>query len=539
MKSAVARRSETRAFYGTSHALQPKPMGDPNSNQLAHSVQSVMQWMGARNDTSESAGESSGLAAALGNPLSMLPSFSANHFSATPQPKEASRFEAFRRLAQLRAAGEQVFLPRLLTGESRRAHVRQTIREDHRERIDQEKLEAKAKFNKLANSFYSFFRGTSLLFYRDMAGEDAWMPTVLTLGDIHPENFGVMPSSDNTPIFGVNDFDEAYYAPFSWDLKRGATGFTIAARCHGVSKKRCDDVVRALVHGYITGLEDFARDDSESEYQVRLDNSPPLIHALLCRAQRSREKWLRKYLGEKRAGFVASHKLVPQRSAIKEFQEVMNRYRQESHIRLPRRAGDLVVKDVARKKGSGTASLGLPRYYILIEGPSKDGTDDLILEMKRARRSSLAGLAPQSQYQDDSEEGAEADRVVRAQAVHLVGGDPFYGVVNYGGASFLVRERSPYKSEIELDGLSDSEWCTYASCCGRSLAQAHALADEAGPIEDDIEPIILEAIGNRAVFAQDIVRFARETAARLKKDHERFRRDHALGAFESIDRVYE
>lgn len=48
-----------------------------------------------------------------------------------------------------------------------------------------------------------------------MAGDDAWMPTVLTLGDVHPENFGVMPNADNVPIFSVNDFDEAYYAPFT------------------------------------------------------------------------------------------------------------------------------------------------------------------------------------------------------------------------------------------------------------------------------------------------------------------------------------
>ena len=120
-------------------------------------------------------------------------------------------------------------LPRMLDGHDRRAHVRQTIREDHRVRIANRNEEADAKFAKLDGSLFSFFRGTCLLFYRDIAGEDAWMPTVLTLGDVHPENFGVMPSVDDVPIFGSNDFDEAFYAPFTYDLKRGATGFMIAA----------------------------------------------------------------------------------------------------------------------------------------------------------------------------------------------------------------------------------------------------------------------------------------------------------------------
>ena len=113
-----------------------------------------------------------------------------------------SRYDAFEALARSRAAGEVVPLPRFLSGHDRRVHVRQTVREDHQHRITAGSDDARAKFDKLAGSLFSFFRGTSLLFYRDMAGEDAWMPTVLCLGDVHPENFGVMPSADNVPCFG-------------------------------------------------------------------------------------------------------------------------------------------------------------------------------------------------------------------------------------------------------------------------------------------------------------------------------------------------
>lgn len=126
----------------------------------------------------------------------------------------ASRFEVFAQLAEAWAAGEVVPLPRHLMGDDRRLHVRQTLREDHQFRIANRSEDAETKFDKLAGSLFSFFRGTSLLFYRDMAGEAARMPTVLALGDVHPENFDVMPNSDNVPIFAANDFDEAYFAPF-------------------------------------------------------------------------------------------------------------------------------------------------------------------------------------------------------------------------------------------------------------------------------------------------------------------------------------
>lgn len=41
------------------------------------------------------------------------------------------------------------------------------------------------------------------------------------------------------------------------------------------------------------------------------------------------------------------------------------------------------VKSVARRLAAGTGSLGTPRFYLLIEGPSADQDDDVILDVKR------------------------------------------------------------------------------------------------------------------------------------------------------------
>src|SRR6056297_1536459 len=187
----------------------------------------------------------------------------------------ASRVEDFRRLAAAAANGEFILLPRLLSGNTRRLHVRQTLREDHHLRISRRAPDAAAKFDKLADSLFSFFRGTALLFYRDMAGEDAWMPTVLALGDVHPGNFGVMPNADNTPIFSVNDFDEAYYAPFTWDLKRGAVGFMIAAEVEGEFKRKQQiKIVRRFIRGYVEDMQRLAKEGTEQDEEMRFDNAP-------------------------------------------------------------------------------------------------------------------------------------------------------------------------------------------------------------------------------------------------------------------------
>jgi len=453
-------------------------------------------------------------------------------------PVVATRVETFRRLAEAVAAGEFVLQPRMLTGFDRRLHVRQTLREDHRTRIAASSEEAAIKFDTLSESLFSFFRGTALLFYRDMAGDDAWMPTVLTLGDVHPENFGVMPNADNVPIFSVNDFDEAYYAPFTWDIKRGAVGFLIAAETEGdLKRKHRITIVRRFVQGYIDAMQRLAHEGTERDEEMRFDNAPKLIRKLLEDADERRAKWLADdYLDEMKRGFRATEELVPISSRREEFQAITDRLVRENDISVPERArvkgeNGMHIKDVAIRRGQGTASLGLNRYYVLIEGPARDGTDDLIIEYKQARRSALAGLVPPSAYEMDS----RAERISHAQGVHLVRGDVFYGHVEFDGLSYMSRERAPFRDDIDLDDLSRSQWKDYAGICGRVLAHVHALSDEAGRIDHDVEPAIINAIGPPALFVEDMVEYAVEAADRVRRDHALFREDHARGAFTRLD----
>ncbi len=439
-----------------------------------------------------------------------------------------SRAEAFRQLARRRARGEMVLLPRQLTGNDRRLHVRETLREDHHDRIAQHSEGAAAKFDKLAGSLYSFFRGTCLLFYRDLAGEDATMPTVFALGDVHPGNFGIMPSAGNVPIFGVNDFDEAYYAPFTWDLKRGAVGFLLAAAesGHGPSRRRA--VVRHFLWGYVEAIGRFARDGTEGDHQVRRDNAPELIRALFEDAAQDRCTWLAEdYHDEYGRGFRADDELVPVTGRRAEFQALVDRLVSEGPVAVPPRAADMRVKDVAVRLGQGTASLGLTRYYVLVEGARANTTDDLVIEFKQARRSALAGLTPPSEYDSDG----RGRRVIRAQRAQLVNGDVFSGAVEFEDRSFVTRERSPFRDDVDLDDLSKKEWKVYARTCGRALAHAHALVDEAGDVVGDVEPQIIAAIGPPDLFVDDVLRFAQEAADRVRADHEHFRADHALDAF--------
>jgi uncharacterized protein (DUF2252 family) len=454
---------------------------------------------------------------------------------ATP---EQDRKKAFFNHAQDRANGHEIFPPYLLPKEERRQYIRKTLREDHQYRIHNKPEGAQAKFEKLARSPFTFFRGSALLFYRDHCGSDGHLPKVFTIGDVHPENFGVMPNKNGAPFFGVNDFDEAYIAPFSYDVKRGVLGFYLVSLEAGRKKKHCKKAAKSFVKGYLKGLKEFARDDREKWHEYRIDNSPKMIKKLLKESQTSREKWLAEIVDLKNCSFIPGEEIVPMSNEKEAFQKVIDKYLQDNEglVDSNRENKDFFrVLDVAVKKGSGTASLGMDRFFILIDGNNSDDPGTcVILELKETRESALTGLVPGEKKKTGK---TESKKIVQAHEVHLAAGDPYYGQATYDGRDFLVRERSPYKDEIDVDDLNKKEMNEYAEICGKTLAQTHARSDEdTGIMKGNAEEQILSSIVER-LFIRDMVAFAKVSCRRLLKDYELFKKDYNLGAFNFVGKL--
>ena len=67
------------------------------------------------------------------------------------------------------------------------------------------------------------------------------VPQILSVGDLHVENFGTWRDSDGRLIWGINDFDEAAVYPYTMDLVRLATSAVLAP-----GKAAGNDVQRML-----------------------------------------------------------------------------------------------------------------------------------------------------------------------------------------------------------------------------------------------------------------------------------------------------
>jgi hypothetical protein len=84
------------------------------------------------------------------------------------------------------------------------------------------------------------------------------VPHILSVGDLHVENFGTWRDTDGRLVWGVNDFDEACVYPYTMDLVRLATSALLAARENRLTMKAKESAA-AILAGYESGMEEGGR----------------------------------------------------------------------------------------------------------------------------------------------------------------------------------------------------------------------------------------------------------------------------------------
>jgi hypothetical protein len=113
------------------------------------------------------------------------------------------------------------------------------------------------KHQRMAESPFPFLRAT---YYRwvqrwpEVCPELAAAPSVLSVGDLHIENFGTWRDAEGRLIWGVNDFDEACPLPYTHDLVRLAASAILAIRENHLAldpQEACD----AILAGYHAMLD--------------------------------------------------------------------------------------------------------------------------------------------------------------------------------------------------------------------------------------------------------------------------------------------
>ena len=92
-------------------------------------------------------------------------------------------------------------------------------------------------------------------------------PNVLAVGDLHIENFGTWRDAEGRLVWGVNDFDEACYLPYTNDLVRLAASTLLAgesSQMHLSSARACEAILAGYTEALKAGGKPFVLEENDS-----------------------------------------------------------------------------------------------------------------------------------------------------------------------------------------------------------------------------------------------------------------------------------
>ncbi|GGR26344.1 hypothetical protein GCM10010497_30850 [Streptomyces cinereoruber] len=395
----------------------------------------------------------------------------------------------------------------------------------------------RVKFRKMAGSAFAFYRGTACLFYADLEGEarggpylDGRTGRVWIHGDLHAENFGTYMDANGRLIFNVNDFDEAYVGPFTWDLKRLAASLALIGYAKALSDGQITELVRICAAAYrerIGVLAAGAEADEVPGFTLETADGP-LLDAL--RTARSLTRFglldsmteIRDFERRFSAGGGAiALDAATRREVLTAFDAYLGTL-PESSLARP---DSYRVKDVVGRRGIGIGSAGLPSYNILLEGNSDALENDVVIYLKQAQTPAVSRHVTDAAVRDYFRH--EGHRTVISQRALQAHADPWLGWTELGGAGQLVAEVSPYAVDLDWSDIDDpAEIAATVADLGRATATMHAAADDSSGhslVPFSTERAIDAAIGaDGEGFAELLVDFAHAYGARARADHQIF-----------------
>jgi uncharacterized protein (DUF2252 family) len=398
---------------------------------------------------------------------------------------------------------------------------------------------------RMSSSAFTFYRGTAALMAADLARGPSSGIRVASCGDAHVANFGFYASPARELVFDLNDFDEAAWAPWEWDLKRLVTSVVIA----GQATSRDDAVVqraaRQAVRRYARALRAGLQLSPAQRYFTHFaaDAAAAGLDTVSRRALRSAIRDARKRTGERAARRATEadaqgrHTFVEnpptmthvEPALVDGVHSLVEQYAQSASVDIRVLLRSYTVSDIARRV-VGVGSVGTRCFLVLLA--DGDGRT-LLLQAKEAGRSVLVehgGVDQPDEVTEHTAQHGEGGRVVAMQRILQGASDPFLGHLRSsadslgGGVDLYVRQFHDMKGGIDIETLEDVPFQRYAQACAVVLARAHS--------QSPATAIVSGYLGNGRAAVEPMLEWAYAYADVSRADHQAFVDAHAGRATE-------
>ncbi|WP_026411534.1 DUF2252 domain-containing protein [Actinomadura oligospora] len=421
-----------------------------------------------------------------------------------------------------------------LTPAERQERIVDVLVEAYRDLMRRSPDEFRRRFRRMAADPFAFYRGSAPLFYADVASDDdPWADErtsrVWIQGDLHAQNFGTYMSADGVFVFDVNDFDEAYLGPFTWDVKRFVASLALLAWGKAISDASIRRLIETYVRAYVDQVRHFAAHEGDEKFAITLDNATGYVKDVLVDA-----------LSSTRVALLSSMTLLERherrfadgpgvrRLDADERAKVEKAYAGYLEtIPKDRRFGSLTytVKDVVGSSGFGIGSAGLSAYNILVEGHTQALENDVILSMKQGNVAAPSRVVDDPNIRDYFQHHGHRTAVSRRALQAAT--DPWLGHAEIDGTGFVVQELSPYEADLDWASLTEpDEMLPVLEHLGRATAKIHCVSDSDSDhtlVGFQVEDAVTAAIGDdENAFVEAMVAFGTGYAAIVRDDHRLF-----------------
>jgi uncharacterized protein (DUF2252 family) len=420
-----------------------------------------------------------------------------------------------------------------MSTEARADFIIDVLSREFGELMAQDPAAFRRKFRKMAASPFAFYRGSAALFYADMTGtyaDDSFLDErtsrVWIHGDLHAENFGTYMNSSGQLVFNVNDFDEAYVGPFSWDLRRFAASVALIGYAKALSDEVITSLVTAFARSYLTELRAIAAGGDDAIGSITLDNADGVLRRVLQQARLNTRVDLlaaQTTIDDFERRFSLGDGVYEIDDAVgTPVREAFDRYLTTLPAKRPIATN---IKDIVLRKGVGIGSAGLPSYNLLLEGHTQALENDVIIYMKQAQVPAVARWIDDERvrgyFQHQGHRTAESQRALQAHA------DPWLGYTELNGVGQLVAEVSPYAADLDWSDVNEPEELSgVVADLGRAVARMHSVADDESShdlVDFSTEEAIVAAVDkDEAGFVAYLVDFAHRYGDQAREDHQDF-----------------
>ena len=347
---------------------------------------------------------------------------------------------------------------------------------------------------RMAASPFAFYRGTAALMAADLSRSAGSGIPVASCGDAHVANFGLYASPQRTLVFDLNDFDEAAWAPWEWDVKRLVTSVVIAGQATGRDERVVTEAARATVRAYAQAIAAYTRRSALARYYEHFDVSGGravrdkagrrVVRAAVRHAERrTGERAARKLTEADAAGRLRFVEAPPAMTHLDELtaslvEGAIAGYLATAGVDIRLLLQHYRVSDTVRR-AVGVGSVGTRCFVTIFQ--DGDG-NTLLLQTKEAGPSVLVeyGGCPQpGGVRDEWEAAGQGARVVSLQRILQGVSDPFLGHLRGQTGDYYVRQFRDMKGGIDIETLDDGPFTLYARACAATLARAHSQSPNA------------------------------------------------------------